>query len=140
MIVNYVCGIGIPILLIVVILVLRPDKHIDRKIAQVKASQNKLKAKALLAKLKLREKESTGQELNTWPFGDYGGTTFIDSEKAASIALSGIVDTDLWRLIQEDDRIKLISNHRGDSSTIRTIFRIGQEDYVVHTYFDTGGR
>ena len=123
-------------LIVVVLLVVNWYGNKENAKSGSLSAGNRNKAKKLLIGLPLREKEATIRELNTWSIGVYGGVTTINTEKALGIASLAFTDSRLFHLIQKEDNIVLDS--RTGNST-RTIFRTGEDEFILHTYFDTGG-
>lgn len=100
------------------------------------------KAKAMLRKLPIRDKASTIKEVKGWNIGDYGGVNQVQIKEAADIIAHGIKSHSRLRVVCQDDRI-LVGNNpsypSGVTKSEKTIFRISKDEFVVHTYFDTGG-
>jgi len=99
------------------------------------------KAKAMLRKLPIRDKASTIKEVEGWGIGDYGGVGLKQIEEVANnIVAPGIRS---FHVLRQSDRIIISTTpalYTGTLQTVTTILRVAEEEFVIHTYHDTGGR
>ncbi len=147
--IEYFFGCVLPLLVLAAVYILQRSKTFDRlgdkyfpslsSDRKVKLSHHRPRARSLLTALRIRDKAEAVREARSWSIGDYGGMGDIDLEKAADLVTLGIVDTDLWRLVQQEDRLILQSCGKSNTESRRTILRVGEGEFLLHTYFDTGG-
>ena len=113
--------------------------HYVEKVANSSQPDSYARAKIMLSELKLSDRENSLREAKTWSIGDYGGVGIISLDKAAERIVGGIQTPPSYRLVQKEDRISVESIAGGNTTSKYTILRIGKDEFLNHTYFDTGG-